>query len=207
PQEQFNELCESEDSHQNNFDQSLKAPATEILSNTIVKSNARLPNISWVWDFMKKDRLNKQVKCEVVTLLDGNSKICNRTFSITTSTTHLGEHLNTIHRIFPNPHKSVKQEKLVFHLAAWIVEDCQPMSVVDGQNFHRFCYEMDPRFKVPGSAQIKTKIKELLLFAEDQLHESENLEWPLLGDDDSESDDDNLLTQSIEQAKNKKYLL
>ncbi|CAG8798696.1 9958_t:CDS:2, partial [Cetraspora pellucida] len=210
-QEQFNQLRESEDSYQNNFNQLLKAPVTEILSNTIAKSNAGLRNVSWVWDYMKKDKLKKQVTCEVVTLLDGNSKKCNRTFSITTSTTHLGEHLNAIHRIFSSkqykknsqgqtiiesnksirtipsmllkldPHKPAKQEKLVFHLIAWIVEDYQPMTVVDSQNFRRFCYEMDPRFKVPGSAQIKTKIKESLLFAEDQLHMWTSMHRPYIG--------------------------
>ncbi|CAG8795489.1 24867_t:CDS:2, partial [Gigaspora rosea] len=184
-QEQPNELCLSEDNRQSNFDQSLKAPNVKILSNTIVQSNINSSNISWVWDFMKKDKSKREVKCDVVTLLDGNNKKCGKIFSITTSTTHLGEHLNAVHRIFPNkqykknlkgqtmidadksiqtipsmflkidPHKPAKQEKLLFRLTAWIVED---------------------------------------------LDEPEDLEWPLLGDDDSETDDDELFELPVQST-------
>ncbi|CAG8803242.1 17759_t:CDS:2, partial [Gigaspora margarita] len=51
----------------------------------------------------------------------------------------------------------------------WIVEDYQPLTVVDGQEFRQFCYEMDPCFQVPRPALIKTKIQEFVLFAEKQL--------------------------------------
>lgn len=67
-------------------------------------------------------------------------------------------------------HKPAKQQKLSSRLIAWIVKDCQALTVVDEKEFCLFCYDMDPRFKVPNSGLVKTKIRESVLFAEEQLH-------------------------------------
>ncbi|CAG8464267.1 3036_t:CDS:2 [Cetraspora pellucida] len=160
------------------IDQSLEIPDVKILTNYVDKSNKTKLAIrasSWVWDHMKKD-------------------------NITTLTTHLCEHLNSVHQIFfyqqykkisdeqtiidsdksmqtiplmfskIEVHKSAKQQKLLYRLTAWIVDYCQALSIVEENCFQQFCYEMDPCFKVPGSALIKTKIRKSVLFVEDQLH-------------------------------------
>ncbi|CAG8797250.1 9352_t:CDS:2, partial [Gigaspora rosea] len=82
----FSSQEQNEDHQVIAVDQSLKVPDVKILTNRISKSNktklaARAP--SWVWDHMKKDKSKK--KLDVI---------------IATSTTHLGEHLNSVHRIF-----------------------------------------------------------------------------------------------------------
>ena len=96
---------EQSDDHQViTVDQSLKVPDIKILTNCVDKSNktklaTRAP--SWVWDHMKKDESKKQISCDVVmTNSNGNEKKCDKKFSIATSTTHLGEHLNSVHQIF-----------------------------------------------------------------------------------------------------------
>ncbi|CAG8795193.1 27972_t:CDS:2, partial [Dentiscutata erythropus] len=88
-------------------------------------------------------------------------------------------------------YKPEKQQRLQFRLVAWIVEDCQPLVVVEGQKFREFCYEMDLHFKVPGPALVKTTIQKSL---------STNIfddEWPLLGDEDSELDSFELVQQNF----------
>ncbi|CAG8574931.1 8886_t:CDS:1, partial [Cetraspora pellucida] len=60
----------------------------------VVKSNIISEKVSWVWDYMKKDKSAKEVKCNVVMLVDENENRCDRVFNITTSTTHLREHFN-----------------------------------------------------------------------------------------------------------------
>ncbi|CAG8581898.1 5841_t:CDS:1, partial [Racocetra persica] len=150
-------------------DQSLKVSDVKILTNHVSKSNktklaARAP--SWVWDHMKKDKSKKKIRCDVViTKLNGNEKKYDKIFSIATSTTHLGEHLNSVHRIFSyqqygknsdgqtiidpdksmptipsmfskmEAHKPIKQQKLLYRLTAWIVDDCQALTVVEGRCF------------------------------------------------------------------------
>ncbi|CAG8677856.1 13049_t:CDS:2 [Cetraspora pellucida] len=151
---------------------------------------------------MCKDILKKQVTCEIVTVsLEGHEKKCNKIYSLSTSITHLNEHLNTKHQIFPSnqykknskgqtiiemdnsiqtiplifskmdSHKPEKQQCLQFRLAAWIIEDCQSLVVMEEQKFREFCYEMDPRFKVPGPALVKTTIQKSVLFAKNKLHD------------------------------------
>lgn len=191
-----NNSRQSEDIEQITLDRFLKAPDVKILTNNVVDS--KLSNGSWVWKYMRKDKLKNQIKCDVITNLDGYEKKCPKVFSFKTSTTHLGEHLNAVHRLFSqqqieknseiiesdksiqtipsifaklDSHKPAKQQKLLFLLTAWVVEDCQALTVVEGQRFRELCHEMDPRFKVPGSALVKTKIRESVLFAEDQLRE------------------------------------
>ncbi|CAG8676615.1 5972_t:CDS:1, partial [Dentiscutata heterogama] len=124
----------------------------KILTNSVNKSNktkliARAP--SWVWKYIKKDKSKEKIRCNIViTNLNGNKKKCDKIFSITTSTTHLGKHLNSVYQIFSyqqyeknldgqtiiDPDKSiptislmfskieaykpVKQQKLLYHLTA-----------------------------------------------------------------------------------------
>ncbi|CAG8797176.1 3015_t:CDS:2, partial [Dentiscutata erythropus] len=94
-----------------------------------------------------------------ITKLNGNEKKCDKTFSIATSTTHLGKHLNSVHKIFSyqqygknsdgqtiidpdksmptipsmfskiEAHKPVKKQKLLYRLTAWIVDDCQALTI------------------------------------------------------------------------------
>ncbi|CAG8630275.1 3640_t:CDS:2 [Cetraspora pellucida] len=156
-----NNLCQSEDIEQITLDRFLKAPDVKILTNNVVDSKLSNGN--------------------------GYEKKCPKVFSFKTSTTHLGEHLNAIHQLFSqqqieknseiiesnksiqtipsifaklDSHKLAKQQKLLFLLTAWVVEDCQALTIVEGQKFRELCYEMDPCFKVPGSALVKTKIRE-----------------------------------------------
>ncbi|CAG8784370.1 40742_t:CDS:2, partial [Gigaspora margarita] len=86
------------------LDQALRTSDIGVLSTNIVKSNnSKSSKDSWVWKYMQKDVLNKQVACNIIMVsLDGRKKKCDKVYSISTSTTHLGEHLSTIHRIFPS---------------------------------------------------------------------------------------------------------
>lgn len=62
---------------------------------------------------MKKDTLNQKITCDVVTKIDGNEKKCNNIYSIKTSTTHLAEHLNGVHRIFSRQqYEKIQKDKL-----------------------------------------------------------------------------------------------
>ncbi|CAG8490601.1 17247_t:CDS:2, partial [Racocetra fulgida] len=193
------------------FDRSKKLPKISQSEQTIATESEELSNqssddiesassISFKCSFQEQDTVKKQITCDVVIInLDRNEKNCDKIFSITTSTTHLGEHLNEIHRIFSNQqysknskrqatvesdkstptipsilskvnsHSPAKQKKLTYHLISWIVKDCQPLTVVDKNEFRLFYQEMDPHFKVSCSASIKTKIRESVLFAEEQL--------------------------------------
>ncbi|CAG8482048.1 5114_t:CDS:2 [Racocetra fulgida] len=89
----FSSQEQNEDHQVIAVDQSLKVPDVKILTNRVSKSNktklaARAP--SWVWDYIKKDKSKKKIRCDVViTKLNGNEKKCDKTFSIATSTTHL----------------------------------------------------------------------------------------------------------------------
>ncbi|CAG8544415.1 11639_t:CDS:2 [Dentiscutata heterogama] len=176
--------------------------------------------VSWVWDHMKKDKSVGEVRCDVVILVNGNKKKCDSVFSITTSTTHLGEHLNTVHRIFhyQKYKKDLQGQKILeSNQSIQIIPSMlAKMAIVEGQKFCQFCNEMDPLFKVPSSLLIRTKIEEsLAIFTIDEFSYShlrecleqflsklfnhwnitdslEDLEWLLLGDDDSESECDDL---------------
>ncbi|CAG8545682.1 43880_t:CDS:2, partial [Gigaspora margarita] len=64
------------------LDQALKTSNIEVLSTKTVISN--------------NSKSSKDIS------LDGHKKKCDKVYSITTSTTHLGEHLNMIHQIFPS---------------------------------------------------------------------------------------------------------
>ncbi|CAG8857351.1 7355_t:CDS:2, partial [Gigaspora margarita] len=126
-------------------------------------NNSKSSKDSWVWEYIQKDILNKQVACNIIIVsLDGHEKKYDKVYSISTSTTHLDNLAQTIPSMLSkiDSHKPAKQQQLVFRLIAWIVEDCQPLIVVDGQEFRQFCYKMNPRFQVPRPALIKTKIQE-----------------------------------------------
>ncbi|CAG8447275.1 4888_t:CDS:2, partial [Scutellospora calospora] len=120
-----------------------------------------------------EDILNKQVLCEIIMInLDRHEENCNKIYSISTSTTHLGEYLNTVYRIFSSQqYKKNPKGQTVVESDTWIVEDCQALTVVKEQKFQQFCHEMDPWFKIPGLALIKKKIQESVLFAESQLRD------------------------------------
>ncbi|CAG8549417.1 28375_t:CDS:2 [Gigaspora margarita] len=106
-----NKLCTSENNKWTSFDQAIEAPDIKILSNTLVK-----PNIK-----------SGKIKCDVVMLTDGNKKKCNSKFSFLTSTTHLelDKSIQMIPLMFSKMalRKQEKQQKLLFCLLAWIIED------------------------------------------------------------------------------------
>ncbi|CAG8826316.1 26189_t:CDS:1, partial [Gigaspora rosea] len=57
---------------------------------------------SWVWDYFKKNKLEKKVYFRVeITCEDGTEKPCNHNYKITTGTGNLKSHLRQIHRILP----------------------------------------------------------------------------------------------------------
>ncbi|CAG8521369.1 44322_t:CDS:2 [Gigaspora margarita] len=67
----------------------LKTSDIEVLSTKTVKSSKSLKD-SWVWNYIKKDVLNKQVTYDIITVnLDRREKKCDKVYSISTSTTHL----------------------------------------------------------------------------------------------------------------------
>ncbi|CAG8458189.1 7709_t:CDS:2 [Cetraspora pellucida] len=117
--ENLNKSCLNEDNKQISLDQLLKAPSVKILTNKVVKSNITLGKVSWVWNHIKKNKSAGKVKCDVVMLVNGNENRCNRVFGITTSITHLGEHLNaailTI-KEFPYSHSDERLKQFLFKL-------------------------------------------------------------------------------------------
>ncbi|CAG8653598.1 31909_t:CDS:2 [Gigaspora margarita] len=52
----------------------LKVPEIEILINNADKFTNKKPSASWVWGYMKKDKLKNEITCDIVTILDGNEK-------------------------------------------------------------------------------------------------------------------------------------
>ncbi|CAG8637194.1 12358_t:CDS:1 [Racocetra fulgida] len=60
------------------------------------------PGKSWVWKYMNKDKLVKKITCLVP--VERNRKIekCGESFALLTSTSTLGAHLRTIHRLSEN---------------------------------------------------------------------------------------------------------
>ncbi|CAG8827842.1 6031_t:CDS:1, partial [Gigaspora rosea] len=68
-------------------------------SNTKKRSR---PMKSWVWKHMKKDKINKQVKCLVWIGDDDKKTQYQNTFELTTSTTNLAAHLRAYHRLDKN---------------------------------------------------------------------------------------------------------
>ncbi|CAG8746061.1 11012_t:CDS:2, partial [Gigaspora rosea] len=156
-----NKLHQNKDYKQTTLDKSLEVQNIKILVNNNDISDSAKSNASWVWKHMTKNKLKQEVACDVVTInLDGIEK----KFESDKSTPTILSMLSKI-----DNHRPAKQQKLSSRLISWIVEDCQPLSVVEEKTFQLFCQEMDPRFKVPGSAHIKTKIRESVLFAEEQL--------------------------------------
>ncbi|CAG8807646.1 1146_t:CDS:1, partial [Gigaspora margarita] len=73
------------------LNQALKTSDIGVLSTYTAKSNnSKSSKDSWVWEYMQKDILNKQVACDIITVsLDGREKKCDKVYSISTSTTHL----------------------------------------------------------------------------------------------------------------------
>ncbi|CAG8812059.1 40533_t:CDS:2 [Gigaspora margarita] len=98
-----NNSSSSQESSKLSNEDALKTSNIELSTKTVTPNNLKSSKDSWVWSYMEKDVVNKQVACDIITVsLDGHEKKCDKVYSITTSTTHLSEHLNTIHRIFPS---------------------------------------------------------------------------------------------------------
>ncbi|CAG8454662.1 1661_t:CDS:2 [Cetraspora pellucida] len=148
-------LSQDEDHQIIMINQFLEILNIKILTNYVDKLNkTKLVTraSSWVWNYMKKD-------------------------NITTSTMNLSEHLNSVYRIFSyqqykknsdgqtiidsdksmqtillmfskiKAHKPAKQQKLLYHLTTWIVDNCQALSIVEENCFQQFCYKINPHFK------------------------------------------------------------
>ncbi|CAG8553204.1 9747_t:CDS:2 [Ambispora gerdemannii] len=64
--------------------------------------DASKPGRSWVWDHMKKDKLNKKIKCLVWSNINDVLKQYTRFFELKTSTTNLAAHLRAEHRFDKN---------------------------------------------------------------------------------------------------------
>ncbi|CAG8766082.1 12475_t:CDS:2, partial [Dentiscutata erythropus] len=192
--EMVNKLHQNKNYKQTMLNRSLEVQNIKILVNNTDLSDNTNTTASWVWEHMKKNKLKQEITCDAITLnLDGIEKKCGRLFSIKTSTTHLGEHLNSIHRIFSSQqykknsneqtiiesdksistilslfskmdnHKPAKQQRILSRLVLWMVEDCQALK---------------------------------------------NSEWSLLGDENSEleSDDSSELSTQSEQLKKNSHL-
>ncbi|CAG8592651.1 213_t:CDS:2, partial [Ambispora gerdemannii] len=52
-------------------------------------------------------------------------------------------------------HPKEKQERLIFKLVAWMVDDLQPFKLLNSVKFREFCHDMDPKFMLPSIEQIQ----------------------------------------------------
>ncbi|CAG8752607.1 19549_t:CDS:2 [Gigaspora margarita] len=96
-------------------EQSLKVPEIEILINNADKFTNKKPSASWVWGYMKKDKLKNEITCDIVTILDGNEKKCDKRFS--QAIIELDKSTLTIPSILSkvDSHNPAKQSKLTSH--------------------------------------------------------------------------------------------
>ncbi|CAG8550326.1 24510_t:CDS:2 [Dentiscutata erythropus] len=82
------------------------------LPNVNTKKRSKLGK-SWVWKYMKKDKLNKKIRCQVWVGDSDKKQQCLNPFELKTSTTNLVSHLQADHRLDKNrpllPLSSVKE--------------------------------------------------------------------------------------------------
>jgi zinc finger BED domain-containing protein 1 (E3 SUMO-protein ligase ZBED1) len=135
---------------------------------------------SWVWKFITRIR-NKDNR---VTDVFCTISLCAKHFSPNTSTTNIGNHLRTSHKITKDnykvklgitrvpltqkpldeflksstPHGKEKTGRLTNALIQWLVKDTQPLSTVEKESFRDFMKAVDPCYKVPCEHTVKTII-------------------------------------------------
>ncbi|BBN01618.1 hypothetical protein Mp_2g08860 [Marchantia polymorpha subsp. ruderalis] len=109
--------------------------------------------ISWVFDqFYEDDDITGRITCAV----EG----CGRSFSKGTSTTMLASHLTSKHSkndgrlIAHNRLDDDKRARLFSKLVNWIVDNKQPIAVVENNFFKEFMHELNPFFHVPSRRTI-----------------------------------------------------
>ncbi|CAG8542376.1 5042_t:CDS:1, partial [Dentiscutata erythropus] len=119
------------------------------------------PQKSWVWDYFKKNKLKKKAYCLVKIQNENGIEVkCNHDYELSTGTGNLKSHLRQIHRILPpekNNNKStqivsnqqflhdfinkkvllpsLKQNKIINHILAWIINDLQPFYAIANESF------------------------------------------------------------------------
>ncbi|CAG8601457.1 14818_t:CDS:2, partial [Racocetra fulgida] len=127
---------------------------------------------------------------------DGNEDVCNQEYELSTGMGNLKSHLRQIHRILPpetnnknnqiinvasnqsslhdflnkkTPLSSSKQDKITNRILAWIVDDLQSFYATTNNYFRDMILECEPRFMFPYIDQLKEKLMQSVLFAEQQL--------------------------------------
>ncbi|CAG8517522.1 6214_t:CDS:2, partial [Cetraspora pellucida] len=74
-----------------------------------------------------------------------------------------------IENTLPLPEK--KQSRIIYRLAAWIIEAMMPLDCINHDRFRDFCYEINQRFEVPCTNTIKNVIKESVIYTHASLKE------------------------------------
>ncbi|CAG8509828.1 344_t:CDS:2 [Ambispora leptoticha] len=63
---------------------------------------------------------------------------------------HLATNLST-----SRMHPKEKQDRLIFKLVAWMVDDLQPFKLLNSVKFREFCHDMDPKFAFPSIEHVQ----------------------------------------------------
>lgn len=172
---------------------SVSTESTNESNSQIQKKNIYQPvlriknNTSWTNKYFEKKNNGK------------SCKKCNRSYSLTTSTSNLASHLREVHGISKNNfkinNKSIEsqsgnqqrqtnlhecletiqalprnlQNDINNHLTKWIVNEMLPFSVISSKNFKELCYKLNKRYQVPSILTLKTNILDNVEHTKDQL--------------------------------------
>ncbi|CAG8680169.1 17710_t:CDS:2 [Dentiscutata erythropus] len=187
------------------LDESIASDASDVSENLhskqIIKQKAftrtkrSRSQKSWVWDYFKKNKLEKKAYCLVKVQNENSIEVkCNHDYELSTGTGNLKSHLRQIHIILPpekNNNKltqivsnqqslhdfinkkvllpSLKQNKITNRILAWIVDDLQPFYAIANESFRDMILECEPRFEFSCKDKLKEKLMQLVLYAEQQL--------------------------------------
>ncbi|CAG8556312.1 7748_t:CDS:2 [Ambispora gerdemannii] len=171
-------------------------PRIFISSNQVSNSSSIFIPNNQVSDLSNTSTSNNQASiiCQLTikNSQNGENISCLISYNLTTSTTNLVTHLRTKHQIYPsinsvisnnskqktieqmfestNPLPRFKQEKILFRLIAWIVDDMQSFYAITNKKFQELIYECEPRFEFLCNNTIQSKIGQSVSYTRTQLN-------------------------------------
>ncbi|CAG8675085.1 4600_t:CDS:2, partial [Ambispora gerdemannii] len=130
-----------------------------------INSNKRSkPRKSWVWNHMKKDKINKKVKCLIWSDINGDLKQCTRLFELKTSTTNLATHLRVEHRFDKNgsllPLNSKQDQTVLSHSVQHATLSTQSQALI---NSSQPTLQEFAKYKAPLSNKKQDRITSRIL--------------------------------------------
>ncbi|CAG8471110.1 1001_t:CDS:2 [Racocetra fulgida] len=112
---------------------------------------------------------------------------CGETFALLTSTSTLGAHLCTVHRLSekaqndptqptlldtitkPSSLSSKKKYKLTSRLLAWLIDDMLAFNIMENDKFHDFVYEAEPQRLLLLNESIQLLVKKMVQNADREI--------------------------------------